>query len=95
MVRLSSILTDAPLTAEEPVDRSGCGSCTVCRDACPAGAIHGITWEPGLARNTLFDYQKCRTAAQSRSLLGFGQSVDLCGKCIEVCPYTRRYINDK
>ena len=95
MVRLSSILTDAPLTAAEPVNQSRCGNCTACRDVCPAGAIHGATWEPGLERGALFDYQRCREMAQSRSMQGFGKRADLCGKCIEVCPYTRRYINRK
>ncbi len=95
MVRLSSILTDAPLEAADPVNQSKCGSCTACQKACPAGAIHGMIWEPGLDRNALFDYQRCREAAQMRSMKGFGQRADLCGKCIEVCPYTKRYINSK
>ena len=93
MVRLSSILTDAPLTATEPINQSKCGSCTACRDACPAGAIHGAAWAPGLERDALIDYQRCREMAQSRSMQGFGQRADLCGKCIEACPYTRRYLN--
>lgn len=95
MVRLTSILTDAPLTAAEPVNKSGCGGCTACRNACPAGAIHGTTWEPDVERNALFDYQRCRETAQERAMRGFGQRTSLCGKCIEVCPYTRRYINKK
>lgn len=93
MVRLTSILTDAPLTAAEPVNRSRCGTCTACRDACPARAIHGTLWEPGIERGALFDYKQCQEAARSRSLEGFGQREDICGKCIEVCPYTRRYLN--
>lgn len=95
MVRLSSILTDAPLETAEPVNQSKCGSCTACRDACPALAIYGTAWEPGLERHVLFDYQRCKETAQIRCLKGFGQRVDLCGKCIEVCPYTKRYINSK
>ncbi len=95
MVRLSSILTDAPLTTAEPVNQSRCGSCTACRDACPAKAIHGTTWKPELERNALFDYQQCSKTAQERAMQGFGQRTSLCGKCIEVCPYTRRHINKK
>lgn len=92
MIRLSSILTDAPLTAANPINQSKCGECTACQNACPAGAIHGVTWRPGIARDELFDYKQCRTMAQSRSAQGFGKHEDLCGKCIEVCPYTKRYI---
>lgn len=95
MVRLSSILTDAPLTTAEPVNQSKCGNCTICRDACPARAIHGNTWEPGVERDVLFDYERCRETARTRSMQGFGQRTSLCGKCIEVCPYTRRYLNQR
>lgn len=93
MVRISSILTDAPLTVADPVNKSRCGGCMVCRDACPAGAIYGRLWEPSLWRDELFDFQKCRTAMQERAIEGIGEKDDICGKCIEVCPYTRRYLN--
>lgn len=93
MIRISSILTDAPLVTAEPVNVSKCGGCTVCRDVCPAGAIHGRTWEPSVWRDELFDFQKCRITMQKRSMEGFGERDEICGKCIEVCPYTRRYLN--
>lgn len=93
MIRLSSILTDAPLTAAKPVNQSECGGCTACQNACPAGAIHGVTWEPKTGRDALFDYIRCQKTARSRSAQGFGKCEALCGKCIEACPYTKRYIN--
>ncbi len=92
MVRLSSILTDAPLAVSEAVSQSRCGSCMVCRDACPAGAIYGTVWNVSVGREKLFDYQKCREMAMSRSERGFGKRETLCGKCIESCPYTKRYL---
>ena len=92
MVRLSTILTDAPLTPAQPVERSRCGNCTACRDACPAGAVHGVAWSPSLERDALFDFRKCRETAQKCAEQGFGQRTALCGKCIEVCPYTRKYL---
>ena len=93
MVRISSVLTDAPLTAAKPVNESKCGGCMVCRDACPAGAIYGRLWEMSLGRDELFDFQKCRAAMQKRAIEGVGEKDDICGKCIAVCPYTRRYLN--
>ena len=74
------------------VDRSLCGGCTVCETACPAGAIHGILWDTRTTRDELFDYRKCREMALSRAEQGYGKRETLCGKCIEVCPYTRRYL---
>ena len=89
MFRLSTILTDAPLTAGVPVNTSSCKDCTACVQACPGGAVLGVNWETGLAREKFFDAQKCADAARKRSKLGFGGDATLCGKCIEVCPYTR------
>lgn len=95
MIRISSILTDAPLAAAEPINESKCGDCAACRDACPAGAIYGRLWEPSLWRDELFDFQKCRTTMQRRAVEGIGEKDDICGKCIEVCPFTRRYLNQE
>lgn len=95
MVRLSSILTDAPLITAQPVTAPICGNCTACQNACPAGAIYGTAWNPMIPRDALFDYQRCQKEAQSRSVRGFSQSTALCGKCIEVCPYTKRYLNEE
>ena len=92
-VRLSSILTDAPLTPARPVTGSYCGTCQACRDACPAGALHGKNWAPGVERDELVDAVACRTVARERAAQGFGGvGITICGKCIEVCPHTRRYL---
>ncbi len=90
MIRLSSILTDAPLETAEPVNQSRCGNCRICTDACPAGAISGELWTVGLYRDEFFDPLKCRKTARERARQGFGGGSTICGKCIEVCPYTRR-----
>ncbi|MCL2696286.1 MAG: 4Fe-4S binding protein [Clostridiales bacterium] len=90
LIRLSSILTDAPLEVAGPVNRSNCGACMICTEACPAGAISGREWALGLYRDAFFDAVKCRRTAEERSLLGFGGGDTICGKCIAVCPYTRK-----
>jgi epoxyqueuosine reductase QueG len=89
MIRLSSILTDAPLITAEPVNKSKCGDCMACVNACPGGAVTGKLWTVGIAREEIFDADKCSRIAKERSKLGFGTERTLCGKCIEVCPYTR------
>jgi len=90
MIRLSTILTDAPLEPDTPINQSRCGDCMVCTDACPGKAISGKAWELGLYRDELFDPVKCRDAARERSQQGFGGGATVCGKCIEACPYTQR-----
>ncbi|MCL2885006.1 MAG: hypothetical protein FWF49_05940, partial [Oscillospiraceae bacterium] len=89
-VRLSSILTNAPLTCAQPVNASRCGVCAACVTACPAAAVTGAGWSAGTLREALVDVAACRKTARQRALTGFGVETSLCGKCIEVCPYTRR-----
>ncbi|MCL1965526.1 MAG: 4Fe-4S binding protein [Firmicutes bacterium] len=95
MVRLSSILTDAPLETAAPVDASKCGGCTACQDACPAGAVSGRPWRVEMNRGDFFDAPACRKTARERSMRGLGIEISLCGKCIEACPYTRRYLDSR
>jgi epoxyqueuosine reductase len=94
MIRLSSILTDAPLMTDQPINQSRCGECRACTDACPASAISGELWTAGIKRDALFDAAACRQTARALARQGFGVEVTLCGKCIEVCPYTSRYLNE-
>ena len=93
-VRLSSILTNAPLETAKPINESGCDGCMICTDACPAKAISGKVWKPEIYRDLFFDPVKCRTTARERAKLGFGGEMTICGKCIEICPYTQQYITD-
>lgn len=93
MIRISSILTEAPLKTAEPINRSKCGKCKICTEACPAGAISGKLWDVGVTRDEFFDAVLCRKKARERAMKGFGIEITQCGKCIEVCPYTKRYLN--
>jgi epoxyqueuosine reductase QueG len=95
MVRLSSILTDAPLVTMKPVNESKCGACNACTTACPANAVSGKLWHPGIEREEFFDAVKCRHVARERAMRGFGGSATICGKCIEICPHTRKFLNDE
>jgi epoxyqueuosine reductase QueG len=94
-IRLSSILTDAPLYTVLPINKSRCGNCMACTDACPGHAVSGKAWEAGLYRDEFFDPVKCRKTARERAKQGFGENTTICGKCIEVCPYTQRYLYPK
>lgn len=91
-LRLSSILTDAPLDVGSPIDVSKCGGCMLCTDACTAQAIKGENWDVSKDRDLLYDASLCRKAAREKSAI-IGVDASICGKCIEVCPYTQRYIS--
>lgn len=91
-IRLSSILTDAPLDTAEPVDESRCGSCRKCFSACPGKAVVGPNWFKGAPRESYFDAAACRKEARSRALAAFNEDVTICGRCIHFCPYTQKYL---
>lgn len=81
-VRLATILTDMPVQSELPVIGNGCGECTLCAKACPAGAIFGQKPNADGERN--IDPEKC-----SKYMKEHFQDVgrgSVCGICIKVCP---------
>ncbi|MDR0812826.1 MAG: epoxyqueuosine reductase [Oscillospiraceae bacterium] len=86
------ILTDAPLTTSAPITESKCGDCNVCTQRCPGGAASGLLWNAGLDRDDFFDAQKCAAAGRERANAYLGIDYPLCGRCIAVCPRTRRYL---
>ncbi len=81
-VRLATVLTDFPLEREKPMIENGCGECTACKRACPAGAIFGEYPTTDGERN--FDPEKCsRYMKEHFQEIGRGS---VCGVCIKVCP---------
>ena len=93
MIRLSSILTDAPLTLGQPVNASRCGGCRACADECPGHAVTGVNWSLGMARDEIFNAALCRQKARELCDTMLGEQATICGKCIYVCPYTKKYVN--
>lgn len=81
-VRLATVITDMPLASELPVIENGCGECTLCQRACPAGAIYGTPPTTDGERN--FDAEKCSKYMKEHFQdIGRGS---VCGVCIKVCP---------
>jgi epoxyqueuosine reductase len=91
-IRISSVITDMPLITDRPINESKCGNCTNCASGCPAAAIKGIPWNVNSTRDELIDPFKCRKKARELTKKNVGTEISICGKCIEVCPYTKRYI---
>ncbi|MHB9150930.1 MAG: 4Fe-4S double cluster binding domain-containing protein [Thermoleophilia bacterium] len=85
-VRFVTVLTDAPLSAGVPLTRD-CGACTLCVEACPAGAFTGRPFDPAEPIEARMDVQACKDyRAEARSESG----TDICGVCVAVCPHGRR-----
>ena len=92
-VRISSILTNAPLQCSEPVDRSRCGACNLCVKECPAQALKGTLWNTDIPREEIIDIEKCYKKQVEIMTEKTGIHTDLCGKCFAVCAYTKKNLN--
>ena len=94
-IRLTSLLTDAPLDCNGPVLKSNCGGCRKCVDACPAKALHGALWTPGLDRDAIVDVLSCQRKQVELTRRNTGIEKEfLCGKCFAVCPFTQRWVKN-
>jgi epoxyqueuosine reductase QueG len=92
-IRISSFLTNAKLNCGDPVEKSFCGNCIECVKSCPGTAVSGKLWNVKTERSELIDVNKCKKAARALAMERINKEITLCGKCIEVCPYTIKYTN--
>jgi len=96
-IRLNSIFTDAPLECAIPIDTSKCGDCKECTNACPGKAISGKLWDVTKNREDFFDAMKCYQAVsgykKSLGLEAVMSTAGLCGRCMVVCPWAKKYLS--
>lgn len=84
-VRLATVFTDLVLPWGPPVERSLCGRCTRCVEACPANALKGAAWYPGIPREAILDVHAC-DAWKKDHWFQFHEG-HVCGICSAVCPH--------
>ena len=85
-VVLGTLITDVELEPTAPLD-AGCGSCTLCIDACPTGALD----EPGVLDATRCLAYWTQTAGEMPDdvMDALEDRVYGCDICQDVCPWNR------
>ena len=85
-VVLGTLVTTAAVEASPPLELD-CGSCTLCIDACPTGALD----EPGLVDSTkcLSYWTQAAAAIPEDYRAELGAQVYGCDICQDVCPWNR------
>ncbi|MBN1294183.1 MAG: epoxyqueuosine reductase [Candidatus Latescibacteria bacterium] len=90
-IRLATVLCNAEFDVENTATESKCVECRECVIHCPAKAIAGHNWEPGHERSRVYNAHECRETALTLSG-NIGIHATICGICINVCPWTQKYI---
>jgi epoxyqueuosine reductase QueG len=83
-IRLGTVFTDLELPCGSPFERDLCGRCMRCVEACPADALTGAAWHPGLPREEILDVRACDQWKKDHYPQYHGGHN--CGICSAVCP---------
>jgi len=89
-VRLGTVFTDMPLVTGTPARKSLCGKCTECVKACPAQALTGNSWFPGIPRHDLLDVHAC-DQWKKKYYYKYHKGHN-CGICSSVCPHGLKFL---
>jgi epoxyqueuosine reductase len=84
--RFVTVLTDAPLTAGEPMEVQ-CGDCSECVDMCPVQAFAGKNFRVDEPREARYDARKCEAYFKAMEKEG---KPAVCGMCIYACPHGKK-----
>jgi len=89
---LATVLTDAPLDADAPMEYSLCGDCVLCMTHCPSKAITGSEWSRSAPFVELVRLSVCRSHKETKRATDGKPN---CGLCINICPYGRKETNSE
>ncbi len=84
-IRLGTVFTDLELSCGPAIEENFCGSCMLCVEACPAKALKGAAWYPGILRGEILDAREC-DQWKKKHYFRFHKGRS-CGICSAVCPY--------
>ena len=86
-VRLGTIFTNCQFDVADVEIKDVCSGCDLCVKACPAKAIKGVDWYPGIPREEIFDPEACSNFMKTKfQKIGRGA---VCGICMSVCPMNK------
>jgi epoxyqueuosine reductase len=92
-IRLGTVFTDIELPCGPPMERNFCGRCMRCVEACPARALKGSAWYPGVSREEIMDVLACdRWKKEHYYQFHKGH---ICGVCSAICPYGLKFLKKK
>lgn len=87
-VTWGGVITNAPLSPDEPEEKTGCGKCRLCMDACPTGAIEFPY---------IVNMDKCLDEILNESgyispaiMEKMGDRVLSCESCLDGCPFNQK-----
>jgi len=84
-IRLGTVFTDIELPCGPAIEKDFCGKCKRCVEACPAKALKGNPWYPGLPRKEILDVRAC-DEWKKKNYFQYHKGHN-CGICSSVCPY--------
>lgn len=87
-LRLSSLLTNAPLKITGIKIEPKCTDCMECTKICPVNAIKGVNFNINDEREVRIDFKKCHDYFEE--MKKYPGRKPVCGMCLYVCPYGRK-----
>jgi len=90
-IRLISILLNSGVEPEvKPINKSRCGSCSICVEICPVKAATGQLWDIHTDRDVFFNAIKCRDQCTEFGRTHLKVDRKICGICVVACPDGRK-----
>lgn len=83
-VRLGTLLTNCPVERDCEMPEDLCKGCDKCKNACPSGAVLGVSWHEGIKREEMFSPAVC--SEYMKKAFGHIGRGAVCGICMKVCP---------